>query len=120
MIDFEKLIKEEEEKEKAKNKIPLQKVKLVTVSIEDMVQFAQAQVITEHGGVGINDVKRCHGLTFEIPDMTEEGKCNKIHPPEPQSMDDEDGCGETGGSCICGKPYGHEDEHECKLCGEEW
>lgn len=111
MVDFEKLLKKEKSEKKRK---------IVEVSIEDLIETAQGQILESYGGFGMNDIVRVSGLKFSIPDITEEGKCNEVQPVVEEAEGGEGGCGETGGSCICGEPENHEGDHVCKLCGEKW
>lgn len=97
-----------------------QRLKIVEISVEDLITFAQKLVLETYGGFGLNEIERVNGLKFRIPDMIEEGKCNEIHSPEQIDELTEEGCGETGGSCICGELKDHEGDHVCKLCGDEW
>lgn len=114
------------EKKKAKKKVEkVEEIKKKTVEIDvtDILELAKKIVTEGYGGIGASDVEyvgEIESLKFVIPDMTEEGKCNNICPPEPEGIDNEGGCGETGGSCICGEKEGHEGDCICRLCGHEF
>ena len=93
---------------------------IVYVDINDILETAKTIIMETNGGVSIGDIEYIGDvdkLKFKIPKKNREGKCTEILPP---NEEDEGGCGETGGACICGKDEGHEDDHECELCGHEW
>lgn len=95
-----------------------QKTKIVEIELQSILHSAIDEIVETNGGINHNDVKYLGEnlkLRFEIPDNEEEKLCNELCYP-----DEEGGCGDTGGACICGKPKNHEDDHKCKLCGHEW
>lgn len=101
----------------------VENIEIVYIDVDDVLEFAKNEIIATHGGIsyldveyiGIENVDGRDRLKFEIPKKDRTGKCEEIHSP-----DEEGGCGETGGACICGKSEGHEDDHECELCGGDW
>lgn len=99
-----------------------QKVKIVKIDVNDILELAKKIVAEQNGGIGVSDIEYVGGikyLKFAILDMTEKGKCNNLCPPEIEEGG-EGGCGETGGSCICGESEGHKGDCICKLCGHEF
>lgn len=113
--------KKGENKKKKENKVEKE---IVYVDINDILEMAKIEVIMSHGGIGVMDVEyagEIDKLAFTIPKTNREGKCDEILSPEIHGEFGEiEGCGETGGSCICGEDEGHEGDHKCELCGEEW
>ena len=74
------------------------------------------KIIDEHG-VEWDEVRyigKIKELEFDLPAL-DDTLCNEIMPAT-----DNDGCGSTGGGCICGLDKGHKGEHQCKRCGAEW
>lgn len=96
------------------------KTKIVKVDIRDVLELAKQIVMDGNGGVGMSDIEYIgdfdNYIEFCIPDHEEEGKCNGLLSPD----EEEGGCGETGGSCICGEPEDHDGDCICKLCGQEY
>jgi hypothetical protein len=106
------------------------KNKIVYVDLDNLIEKAKEIVIATNGGVNVNEIEYigieyqrdlkpgCKPrIKFLIPDTNEAGLCNELF--EPTDVDGE-GCGETGGACICGEEDGHEGDHVCRLCGESW
>lgn len=97
-----------------------EKREIVYVDINDIMEQAKEVIMQTRGGVDYSEIEYSGDvdkLKFTIPKIDRKGKCEEILLP---NECEEGGCGETGGSCICGKPKGHEDDHECELCGETW
>lgn len=95
----------------------------VFVDINDVLDIAKSVIMEKHGGIGYGDVEyvgNVDKLEFTIPKIDRKGKCNETIFFESEKIGKDGGCGETGGACICGLPAGHEDDHECDLCGENW
>ena len=95
----------------------------VSVDISDLLELAKNIIMDARGGLHYNEIEYLcvtndgsEKLKFLIPKVDRSGKCNEILSPGGSG----DGCGETGGACICGKPENHDGDHECELCGEEW
>ena len=92
----------------------------VYVDVLDILELAKQQIIESHGGISYSDIDYvgCSDdkLKFKIPKIDRKGKCQEILPGEGE----DDGCGDTGGACICGEKEGHEGNCICELCGEEW
>jgi hypothetical protein len=94
----------------------------VEIPISDIVdEFAQR--IMNHYGVKRSDVKCISAIeyiTFEIPGLNDE-LCNEVMSANVGEHGEVvDGCGGTGGGCICLLPRGHGNRHICEKCGEEW
>lgn len=93
--------------------------KIVKVDITDLLELARQIVMEGNGGIGMSDIEYIgdiEHIAFRIPDHEEEGKCNRLL----SSNEEEGGCGETGGSCICGELEDHDGDCICKLCGHEY
>lgn len=95
---------------------------IVSVDIRDVMEVAKESIMMSNGGIGLSDIEYvgdAKDLKFSIPKRNRKGKCDEIC-----TSDEEGGCGETGGSCICGLKEGHEEkdgtDHKCELCGHEW
>lgn len=117
--------KDEKEKRKGehmkngKKDIKKKEREVVDVDINDVLEVAKTVIMEKYGGVSFSEIIYAGDidrLKFTIPKRNREGKCSEILPPEYE----EGGCGETGGSCICGEDEGHEGDHKCELCGWEW
>lgn len=96
---------------------------IVYVDINDILEFAKKNVMERHGGIGYTDIEyvdTVDKLKFKIPKLDRKGKCNEEEYFESEKIGKEGGCGGTGGVCICGKPEGHEGDHECEFCGADW
>lgn len=90
----------------------------VYVDINDILERAKEEIMATHGGISYTEIEYIGDvdkLKFTIPKIDRKGKCQEINSP-----DEEGGCGETGGACICEKDEDHEDEHKCEFCGHEW
>lgn len=115
--------KKKDEKKKETDKMKDMKKKEVEredvyVDINDILEVAKTVIMERYGGISFSEIVYAGDvdkLKFTIPNRNREGKCNEILPP-----DEEGGCGTTGGSCVCGEDEGHEGNHKCELCGEEW
>lgn len=110
--------KNKEKKRKKKEKKEEEERDIVYIEINDIMEKAKEEIMATHGGINYTEIEYVGDvdkLKFTIPKIDRKGKCQEIRPP-----DEEGGCGETGGACICGKEEGHEDDHECELCGETW
>ena len=81
------------------------------------------QRIMNHYGVERSDIKcitDIEYITFEIPALEDEF-CNEVLPATVEDNDEViNGCGGTGGGCICLLPKGHGSCHVCAKCEEEW
>lgn len=96
---------------------------IVCVDINDILEFAKKNITERYGGIGYTDVEYVDDvdkLKFTIPKLDRKGKCNETEYFESEKCGKDGGCGGTGGACICGKPKGHTDDHECEFCGADW
>ncbi len=103
---------------KEKDKDISENREIVYVDINNVLEVAKYVIMERYGGISYSDIEYVGDidkLKFTIPKKDRKGKCNEILSP-----DEEGGCGETRGSCICGKDEGHDGDHECELCGEIW
>lgn len=110
MVEHKKKRKKDSEKE--------EKRKVVYVDINDILEAAKELIMATNGGIDNGSIRyesKVDKLKFSIPETDRKGKCQEILSPT-----EEGACGETGGSCICGKDKDHDDDHECELCGESW
>jgi hypothetical protein len=93
-----------------------QGTRTVKIDIDDIMDELTKKIIDEYG-VEWNEVRyigQIKELEFDLPAL-DNTLCNEVMPTT-----DDDGCGDTGGGCICGLDKGHTGEHQCKRCGEEW
>lgn len=96
--------------------------RLVKIPISDIMDDLAQRIMNQYG-VGRSDI-RCitdiEFITFEIPELDDEF-CNEVMPAIIGELGEVvDGCGGTGGACICLCPKGHGNRHICEKCGEEW
>ncbi len=90
--------------------------RMVKIDVDDIMDELVQKIINDHG-VERDDVRyigKIKKLVFELPAL-DDTLCNEV-----MIATDEDGCGDTGGGCMCGLDNGHKGEHQCKRCGEEW
>ena len=91
--------------------------RMVKIDVEDIMEGLIRKIVNEYG-VEWDDVRyigKIKKLVFELPAL-DDILCNEVLP----TFSEEDGCGSTGGGCLCGLDKGHKGLHECKRCGEEW
>ncbi len=113
--EADKKIKKGEAKRNEKKK---EERETVYVDINDIMERAKEEIMSTHGGIDYSEIRYdgdIDKLKFSIPKKNRKGKCQEIFMP-----DEEGGCGSTGGSCLCGKDEGHDDDHECEECGHNW
>lgn len=90
--------------------------RFVKIDVDDIMEELIQRIINEYG-VEWNDVNyigKIKKLVFELPAL-DDSLCNEVH-----HASDGDGCGSTGGGCLCGLDKGHKGNHECKRCGADW
>jgi hypothetical protein len=88
----------------------------VKINIDDIMDELIQKIINDYG-VEWDEVRyigKIKELEFDLPAL-DDSLCNEV-----RIATDDDGCGGTGGGCICGLDKGHKEDHECKRCGEEW
>ncbi len=91
--------------------------RIVKIDVGDIMDELVQKIVDEHG-VESDDVRyigKIKKLVFELPAL-DDALCNEVMP----AMSEDDGCGSTGGGCLCGLGKGHKGFHKCKRCGEEW
>lgn len=91
--------------------------RIVKIDVEDIMDELVKKIIDEHG-VESDEVRyigKIKKLVFELPAL-DDALCNEVMP----ATSEEDGCGSTGGGCLCGLDKGHKGYHQCKRCGEGW
>lgn len=90
--------------------------RIVKIDVEDIMDELVQKIINDHG-VERDDVRyigKIKKLVFELPAL-DDSLCNDV-----MIATDDEGCGDTGGGCMCGLDKGHKGDHKCKRCGEEW
>lgn len=90
--------------------------RIVKMDVGDIMDGLILKIINEYG-VEWDEVRyigKIKKLVFELPAL-DDSLCNEV-----MVATNDDGCGSTGGGCICGLDKGHKGEHQCKRCGEEW
>lgn len=100
-----------------------EEMEIVYVDINDILEFAKKTITERYGSIGYTDVEYIDDvdkLKFTIPKLDRKGKCNETEYFESEKCGKEGGCGGTGGACVCGKPKGHDGDHECEFCGADW
>ena len=90
--------------------------RIVKINIDDIMDELIQKIINDYG-VELDEVRyigKIKELEFDLP-VLDNSLCNEV-----MIATDDDGCGSTGGGCICGLYKGHNEDHQCKRCGEEW
>lgn len=90
--------------------------RIVKIDIDDIMENLIQKIVDEYGVEWdeVNYEGKIKELEFSLPALNN-SLCNEV-----RVASYEDGCGSTGGGCICGLDKKHEGDHECKRCGEEW